>query len=171
MTPEPATIETWLLAKRQELQARRFLEQHQAVRDHLLVDTSWDAAASALGLELCRPARDSYRYKNDRALARLLERQETLRTQVLEKQAAFRQDCLEGRRQVGLDFTPARGLTVQLLAVDADPMMINTPSPAPGSRTPQQTRARTERRPPEVRVATRRAFRPWLGNAVRASNP
>lgn len=169
---EADPIDAWLLAKRQELQARRTLEALAPVVQQLLNNPALDTHARALGLEIRRPAADTYQYENDRALARLLERQRNLRVQVLERQRLFRQQCQDGQRQVDVDFMPARQLTVRLLAVDADPMISNTPSPAPGDAgTPQQTRARTERRPPEVRVTTRRAPRPWLANAVRVSVP
>jgi hypothetical protein len=172
--PPEAAIEIWLRAKRAELCARRQLEEHQAAADLLLTDVSWDRYASALDLELCRPAADTYLFENDRALARLLQRQETLRTQVLERQRAFRQACRDGKRQVDEDFIPARRLTVQLLAVDAQAMVVDTPQPAPTpdrEGTPQQDRAAPKRRPPEVRVVTRRVSRPWMASTQREANP
>jgi len=172
--PPEAIVEVWLRAKRAELRARRQLEQHQAAADLLLTDVSWDRYASALGLELCRPAADTYLYENDRALARLLERQQTLSAQVLERQRAFRQACRDGQRQVDVDFTPARRLTVRLLPVDTHPMISDTPQLAPmppGDGTPQQDCAAPERRPPEVKVVTRRAARPWMASTEREANP
>ena len=120
-----------------------------------------------MGLEITRPAGDQFNYQNDRALARLLERQQNLSAQVLEKQQAFRQQCLEGRRQVDLDFTPRRKLTVQLLAVDAPASLESEPPSAPVTGAPEQVIAVTLRRRPEMAVTTRRLPRPWLQNVLR----
>lgn len=170
----PHDVEAWLVAKRMELHARRLLEQHAAAADWLLIHPEADGMAAAHGLELRRPAADTYVYENDRALARLLDRQRNLSAQVLEKQKAFRLQCREGQRQVDVDFVPARQLTARLLQVDAHPIVVEPPSllPCPtGPGTPQQDQAVPKRRPPEVRVITRRLPRPWMAGRIREPTP
>lgn len=109
-----ATIHRWLELKRQQLLITRELEQLRPAAEQLLNDCSFDAAAKELGLELTRPDRTVYHYARDPLLLQLQEQQEHLRTQVQERQRRFKEECVRGVRELDVDFTPQRQLTVQL---------------------------------------------------------
>jgi hypothetical protein len=113
---EPVTdpVARWLALKRQQLLITRELESLRPVAEQLLNDHSHDAAAKELGLELTRPDRTVYHYARDPELQQLQEQLAQLSAQVRQRQECFRQECVSGMRQLDLDFSPQRQLTVQL---------------------------------------------------------
>ena len=108
------SIARWLALKRQQLLITRELESLRPVAEQLLNDHSHDAAAKELGLELTRPDRTVYHYARDPELLQLQERHRALGAQVAERQRLFRQQCVEGVREIDRDFAPQRRITVQL---------------------------------------------------------
>ena len=112
----PATedLQAWLAAKRQVLIATRELERLEPVRQWLLNHDEADTIAAAHGLEITRPDRTAYHWEQDEQLAALLERQAQLRLQIQAAQQHFKLQCISGRRDLDVDFTPARQITVQL---------------------------------------------------------
>ena len=119
-------IQRWLELKRLQLLITRQLETLKPVAEQLLNDHSHDAAAVALGLEITRPDATSYAWARDPELLRLQQEHERLGAAVRERQRQFKQDCLLGVRQLDIDFTPARRVTVQL----------RNPESRPGLRLP-----------------------------------
>lgn len=113
MTYDP--FGSWLHLKLQELQVRRGLEPLKAIPEQLLVDRSYDSTAESLGLALTRPRADLYLYARDAELAAAQEQLEHWRAVVLELQQRFRQECIDGRRAVDVDYAPRARLAVQLL--------------------------------------------------------
>jgi hypothetical protein len=111
---DPQDLAAWLNAKRQILVASRQLERLDHVRQWLLNHDDSDVIASEWGLEITRPDRTSYQWRNDPKLAKLLQRQEQLSAQVRDLQKDFKQQCVCGVREVDIDFAPARQVTVQL---------------------------------------------------------
>ena len=114
MAPSTEDLNAWLTAKRQALIAARELERLEPVRQWLLNHDQADQLAAAFGLEITRPDRTAYHWQRDRKLAALLERQDQLRLQIQAAQQHFRLQCVSGERDLDLDFTPARSVTVQL---------------------------------------------------------
>lgn len=114
-TPSEHNIERWLQLKGLQLLINQELAELEPVKDYLLVNQQWDARARSLDLRLRRPAFDLYHYENKPALAKALERLRILSAQVKEQQRTFREECIAGRRQVDVDFTPSRQLRVDLL--------------------------------------------------------
>jgi hypothetical protein len=113
-TPAAEDLQAWLTAKRQALIAARELERLEPVRQWLLNHDEGDQLAAAYGLEITRPDRTAYHWQRDSKLAALLERQDQLRLQIQAAQQHFRLQCVSGERDLDLDFTPARSVTVQL---------------------------------------------------------
>jgi hypothetical protein len=113
MTDDAAVLQ-WLELKRQQLLINRQLEALGPVAQQLLIDRRFDPAAREIGIELTRPDRTVYHYARDPHVLQLQQQQEQLRTQVQEAQRRFRDECLLGRRELDVDFTPQRQLTVQL---------------------------------------------------------
>ena len=114
MPPEESEIRAWLDAKRRILLATRELDALDHVRAWLLNHSSQDAAALEFGLTITRPDRTQYHWANDRRLEVLLEKQQTLKAQVQERQQLFKQQCISGERELDVDFTPARQIIIQL---------------------------------------------------------
>ncbi len=113
-SPSTEDLEAWLHAKRQALTAARELERLEPVRQWLLNNSDADTLAAAHGLEITRPDRTAYHWQRDGQLAALLERQDQLRLQIQAAQQHFRLQCISGQRDLDVDFTPARQITVQL---------------------------------------------------------
>jgi len=112
--PDQTDLQRWLNAKRLLLLATRELEALDHVRSWLLNHSSQDELAQKYGLTITRPDRTQYHWANDRRLEVLLEKQQTLKAQVQERQLVFKQQCISGERELDVDFTPARQITVQL---------------------------------------------------------
>jgi hypothetical protein len=104
----------WLKLKRQELLLKRQLQQLAHIPDQLLVCRDFDSAAAAIGLELTRTDATLHFYAHDPELRQLQERHRALGAQVAERQRLFRQQCVEGVREIDRDFAPQRRITVQL---------------------------------------------------------
>jgi hypothetical protein len=112
--PSTEDLQAWLTAKRQALTAARELERLEPVRQWLLNHDEGDQLAAAFGLEITRPDRTAYHWQRDQQLAALLERQDQLRLQIQAAQQHFKLQCVSGERDLDVDFTPARQITVQL---------------------------------------------------------
>lgn len=107
-------VQQWLELKQQELLLKRQLRQLAHVPEQLLRIRDFDEAALAMGLELTRPDGTIYHYARDPFITAAQQEQERLSSQLAQRQQLFRQDCISGRRQIDVDFTPQRRLTVQL---------------------------------------------------------
>ena len=114
LTFSQSEVEQWLELKRQELLLKRQLRRLAHVPEQLLRIRDFDGAALAMGLELTRPDNTIYHYARDPFIPAAQQEQERLISQLAQRQQQFRQDCISGRRQLDLDFTPQRRLVVQL---------------------------------------------------------
>ena len=112
--PAAEDLQAWLAAKRQVLIATRELERLEPVRQWLLNHEEADVIAAAHGLEITRPDRTAYHWRQDQQLSALLERQDQLQLQIKAAQQHFKLQCISGQRDLDTHFTPARQITVQL---------------------------------------------------------
>lgn len=112
-------LRRWFTLKAQQLQIEQELMDLDHARGYLLLNPQHDPLAAAYGLKLSRVDGTTYHYSRDADLERKRLRLQVLKEQLQAGQAAFREACRLGQRQVDVDFIPARRLRLELDACAA----------------------------------------------------
>ena len=107
-------LRRWFTLKAQQLHLDEQLVALEHARAFLLSHPQHDRLAAAYGLKLSRVDGTTYYYEHDKDLERKRLRVQVLKEQLQDGQAAFREACRLGKRQVDVDFIPARRLRLEL---------------------------------------------------------
>lgn len=114
--PQLRDLHRWFTLKAQQLQIEQELLNLESARAFLLASPHLDKLAAAYGLRLSRTDGTVYHYSRDADLERKRLRLQVLKEQLQQGQAAFREACRQGQKELELDYSPARRLRLELAA-------------------------------------------------------